>query len=288
MIDPQLDGKIALITGANHGIGEATAKKLAALGSQVFITYYIPHSDYTDDELEEARLSGIGGDSLYRAMQQQSGEEVAEAIRSAGGEAAALDIDLGQADNISALFDQCEADLGPVDILIANHAHSVYETFDPQIVSEERPVLKLPNAEGIDRHFAVNARAAALLMNDYLQRHIRRGASWGRIITLVTTLGHGFNISYAASKNAVASYSYSAAANMGRYGITVNVVRPGATQTGYITPEHEQEAARQTPLGRLGEPDDVADVIVFLASEQARWITGQLIPVTGGARLIPS
>ena len=93
------------------------------------------------------------------------------------------------------------------------------------------------------------------------------------------------NISYAASKHAIESYSRSAAAEMGKYGITVNIVAPGPIQTGYITPEAAAEIADGTPLGRVGEPEDVADVIAFLASEQARWLTGQLLYVGGGWRM---
>ena len=95
-------------------------------------------------------------------------------------------------------------------------------------------------------------------------------------------LGHAGNISYAASKRALVSYSMSAAEEMGKYGITVNVVCPGATQTGYITPESEEWIINETPLGRLGQPEEIADVITFLASEQARWLTGQLIYASGG------
>jgi 3-oxoacyl-[acyl-carrier protein] reductase len=93
------------------------------------------------------------------------------------------------------------------------------------------------------------------------------------------------NVSYAASKHAIESYSRSAAAELGKYGITVNIIAPGPVQTGYIPPEAEAEIAAGTPLGRVGQPDDVAGVIVFLASEQARWMTGQLLYVGGGWRM---
>lgn len=282
MIDPQMEGKTAIVTGANSGIGAATAGALAAQGAKVFIAYYRQESPYSAEELEEARRAGTGGDALYRANQQQSGEAVLEEILSQGGKGAAGEFDLGEVDNIARLFGACESELGPVDILVNNHAHCVPETFDPARVSDERPEILLTNAERIDRHFAVNARAVALMMNEYLQRHIERKGNWGRIINLTTVLGHAWNISYAASKRALVSYSMSAAQEMGRYGITVNVVCPGATQTGYITPEDEKGIIDRTPLGRLGQPEDVAEVIVFLASEQARWLTGQLIYASGG------
>jgi len=120
------------------------------------------------------------------------------------------------------------------------------------------------------------------MMREYLQRYISRKTQWGRIVNLTTVRAHPRNVSYAASKQALLSYSLSAALEMGKYGITVNVVCPGATQTGYISPENEPWIVQRTPLGRLGTPEDVADVIVFLVSEQAHWLTGQLIYASGG------
>lgn len=282
MINPKLEGRIAVVTGANHGIGAATAKALAEQGAKVFITYYLTDSPYSKDELEEAKRVGVGSDHLYLAMQQQSGDVVLNDIRSRGGVAVAHEFDLGKVDNIVKLLDICESELGPVDILVNNHTHCVLETFDPAAVTDDRPQIFLTNAEGIDRHFAVNARACALMMREYLERYVARKAQWGRIISLTTTVAHAWNISYAASKNALVSYSMSAAQEMGKYGITVNVVCPGATQTGYITPENELRISAVTPLGRLGRAEDIADIIVFLTSEQARWLTGQLIYASGG------
>ncbi|UCH43554.1 MAG: SDR family oxidoreductase [Dehalococcoidales bacterium] len=282
MIDTGLEGKVAIVTGANHGIGAAVAESLAAQGARVFITYYITDSPYPEDELEEAKRVSVGGHQMAVAMQQQSGEVVVNGIQSRGGIAVAYEFDLGKVDNIVKLFNLCESELGPVDILINNHTHCVMETFDPFQVKGDPPQVLLTNTESIDRHFAVNTRACALMMREYLQRHIGREARWGRIINLTTVLAHPRNVSYAASKGALVSYSLSAAAEMGKYGITVNVVCPGATQTGYITPENEKQLAARTPLQRVGQPEDVADVIVFLASEQGHWLTGQLIYASGG------
>lgn len=287
MIDPKLQGKVVLITGANHGIGAAAAKAFADQRAKVFITFYRPEKQHATEELEQAQQNGVGGPLLYEAMQQESPESLMAGIRTSGGVAVAHEADLADAENIPRLFDQCEAQLGPADILVNNHTHCVLETFDPALVTEEGFPVHLTNAESIDAHFAINARAYALMMSEYLGRYLARGQESGRIINISTDAAHAHtaNVSYAASKHAIESYSRSAADEMGKYGITVNIIAPGPIQTGYITPEAEANIAAGTPLGRVGQPEDVADVVVFLASAQAHWLTGQLIYVGGGWRM---
>ena len=138
------------------------------------------------------------------------------------------------------------------------------------------------------RHFDVNSRAVALMMAEFARRRIVQNIRWGRIINVSTDGSSGFyhEVSYGASKYALESYSRAAASELGKYGITVNIVAPGPIQTGYISTELEQQVIADIPLGRVGEPEDVADVIVFLASEQARWLTGQLLYVGGGHKMI--
>ncbi len=287
MIDPQLADKVVLITGANHGIGAATARAFAAQGAKVFISYYREACRYSAEELKQAQEAGVGGDALYRAMQQQSAAPLVQFIRAQGGIAVAREADLANPDNIPRLFNRCEAELGPVDVLVNNHTYCVLETFDPALTTDAGFGIHLVTAAGIDAHFAVNARAYALMMAEYFQRYLGRQAKWGRIINVSTDAAHAHtaNISYAASKHAIESYSRSAAAEMGKYGITVNIVAPGPIQTGYLTPAAVAEIATTAPLRRVGEPEDVADVVVFLASEQARWLTGQLLYVGGGWRM---
>jgi 3-oxoacyl-[acyl-carrier protein] reductase len=287
MIDPGLEGKVVLITGANHGIGAVAALAFAAQGARVFLTWFREPSPYGDEELAKARQAGVGGVLFYWAMHRQSADRVIQDIVAQGGVAAGCEADLGDPANIPLVFDECEAALGPVDVLIDNHTHSVHDTFDPAAVTVEGYGIGLISGASIDGHFAVSARAYALMMSEYIQRYLGRQGRRGRIINVSTDAAHAHasSLSYAASKHAIESYSRSAAIEVGKYGITVNVVAPGPIQSGWITPDQETAIAAGTPLRRCGVPQDVADVMVFLASDQAHWLTGQLLYVGGGWRM---
>jgi 3-oxoacyl-[acyl-carrier protein] reductase len=289
MIDAGLQDKVALITGTNNplGIGAATARALAEQGTRVFLAFMRKPGNPADKGTAGVLKQEPGGPSLYEAMQRETPEKLGMSIRASGGRVAWQEEDLAATAAIPRLFDSCEESFGPVDILVNNHAHWAPETFDPTSVSEEGFGMRLMDESTIESHFAVNTRATALLMAEYLKRHLRRGASWGRIINVSTDAAdaHAGAVSYAASKHAVESFSRSAAHELGKYGITVNTVAPGPVQTGWLTPEEEADIGRRTPLGRAGRPDDIADVIVFLASEQARWLTGQLIFAGGGWKM---
>jgi 3-oxoacyl-[acyl-carrier protein] reductase len=189
--------------------------------------------------------------------------------------------------NIPILFAACEKHLGAVDILVNNHAHWLPETFDPALASTEGFGMRLADRSTMDAHYAVNTRAPALLMAEFVKRYLERGATRGRIINVSTDAAdaHAGAVSYAASKHALESYSRAAAGELGRYGITINIVAPGPIQTGWLSPAEEKTIGLKTPLGRIGKPEDIADVIVFLASDQARWLTGQLIYVGGGWKM---
>jgi 3-oxoacyl-[acyl-carrier protein] reductase len=216
-------------------------------------------------------------------MQQQPAQPLVEAIRAQGGRVTACALGLGIADNIPKLIDMREAELGPIDVLVSNHTHSVMETFDPARASDK---VGLVTAGEIDAHFSVNARSYALMTTEYLKRFLERGAESGRIISVSTYAAHAYvaNVSYAPSKHAIESYSRSAA-ELENYFITINNVAPGPIQTGCIRPAIAADVAEGTPLFRVGEPEDVADLVVFLASYQARWVTGELICVRGGWRM---
>jgi 3-oxoacyl-[acyl-carrier protein] reductase len=289
MIDPGLLGKVALITGVNNplGIGAATARAFAAQGAAVFITSYRRPPTKSAAELEQARKSGIGEPAFYEAVGQEPPEKIVRDIESKGGRAACHEADLADPASVPLLFDQCEKRLGPVDVLVNNHAHWVSDTFDPALVTDEGYGMRLADAATIDAHYAVITRASTLMMAEYVGRYLARGAKSGRIINISTDSAHAHfgAVSYAAAKHALESYSRSAALELGKYGITINIVAPGPVQAGAIRPDEEKKIGAGTPLGRVGHPEDIADVVVFFASEQAHWLTGQLIYAGGGWKM---
>ncbi|NDJ78047.1 MAG: SDR family oxidoreductase [Chloroflexi bacterium] len=288
MLDTGLQGKVALVTGANQGIGAATALALARQGARVFVHYFRPPA--INAAAGVVRGPDVPGVGQYNASRGQDASAVLAALRALGVEAEAWECDLSDPDNAALLFDRAEAAFGQVDVLVNNAADWQGDTFIPQgqpqanTLPERWSEQVTISAHSHDRHFAVNSRAVALLMAKFLRRHIVRGGSWGRIINISTDGAYCFpgEVSYGASKAALEAWSRSAAAEMAQFGITVNIVSPGPIQTGWITPELEPEIVATIPLGRLGLPEDVADVIVFMASEQARWVTGQIVHVGGG------
>lgn len=295
MVDPGLKDKVVLITGGNNprGIGAATARAFAAQGAAVFVHYFRqPIPQFAKSA--EAGASDTPGVAFYYAMQTRSANEVIQTIRDRGGRAEAWEADLAEPAVVGELFDRAERAFGAVDVLINNAALDEFDTFLPgksPAQGDQNPATGLPmstlTARSHDRHFAVNSRAVALLTAEFARRHIAVGRRWGRIVNVSTDGASGFpgEVSYWASKHALESYSRAAAAELGPYGITVNVVSPGPVQTGWISPELEEKAVPAIPLRRLGQPEDLADAIVFFASEQARWITGQMIYVGGGHRM---
>lgn len=287
MIDLGIENKVLLITGANHGIGAATAKLFANQGVKVCITYYREPCKFSKEELKKALIKNEGGELLYRANQQKTPSVLIKEINEKHGIAVEIEKDLSIVSNITDLFDFCEKEIGPVDILINNHTYGSLDTFDQASVTSGGFGINLISSENIDNNFKINTRAYALLMAEYTKRYLKRNAKTGRIINISTDGAHAhpINVSYAASKHAIESYSRSAALELGKYGITVNIASIGPIQTGWLTPDEERNIASQIPLKRIGKPEDIADALLLLASEQAHWITGQLLYIGGGWRM---
>ena len=291
MIDTKLKEKVVLVTGGNnpYGIGAAIAKAFASQGSKVFIHYFRQKITPADDR-SNMRENGL---PFFLEQQRKTTDEVIASIRKDGGKAESWEGDLSDPKNVSHLFEQAEKAFGYVDILVNNAAEYIADTFLPSSISEELkvweggPAISTIDVESHDKHFAVNSRAPALLMAQFARRIIERHTNWGRIINISADCAWGCpkEISYRASKYALESYSRSAAAELGPYGITVNVVSPGPIQSGYITKEMEKDLISDIPLRRVGLPEDIANAVVFFASEQANWITGQLLFVHGGHRM---
>lgn len=289
-----LKNKVALVTGANHGIGAATSLAFAKEGTKVFIHYLRlspeAYGGISRDEVDRAKEPGRG---LYFGLLSRSADGIIKAIRDSGGECESWESDLADPANIPRLFDKAEERFGRVDIVVNNAAHDRCDTFVPQSEREKDPLflgeypMRTISAESHDEHFAVNSRAVVLIMEEFARRHIARKAAWGRIINISTdgAYAHASNVSYGASKFAVESYSRAAASELGPYGMTVNVISPGAVQTGWMTPELEKTIAEGYPLRRIGKPEDIANAVIFFASEQADWITGQVLHVGGGNRM---
>jgi 3-oxoacyl-[acyl-carrier protein] reductase len=238
-----LSQHVALVTGANHGIGAATARALAATGTEVLVTY-LRLRDPTD--LPET----------YRANRAADAEQVVAAISGTGGRVIALEADLADPATPPVLFDAAEEALGPVDILINNAAGWIADTFNGEDSDRFSRVLHQVSAATFDQQFAVDARATALLISEFAIRHRRHGLTWGRIVGLTSGGPRGFpeEVSYGAAKAALENYSMSAALELADRGITSNVIHPPVTDTGWVT-----EEVRKYVGDHVAQPEDVAE-----------------------------
>lgn len=263
-----LSGRVAVVTGANHGIGAATARRLAACGASVLISYL---------RIQDVADPGIP--DTYRRNRDRDAEHVVDAIVDAGGRAVAVEANLADARTPEMLFDVAEETFGPVGILVNNATGWVADTFAADTTDRLGRDLRRVSAETIDQQFAVDARATALLISEFGLRHDRHGLSWGRIIGLTSggPLGFPQEVSYGAAKAALENFTMSAALELAPRGITANVVYPPVTDTGWVTDQVRQAVEDSNQLIHVAQPDEVADVITFLASDHARLVTGNII-----------
>lgn len=242
-----LQDKTALVTGASRGIGRAIALRLAREGATVAVH--------------------------YRAREEAARGVVRE-IETSGGRAAVFCADLGEVGQARQLVSEVESTFGAIDILVNNAGLAHFQ-----------PLMDSGEAE-FEEMFATNTRAVFFLT----QEAARAMPDGGRIVNIssgITRANVAGGAAYAGSKAAIEAFARCWAAELGARGITVNSVSPGMTETDLLlesTPREVLDAfAAKTPLGRLGRPEDIADVVAFLCSEQARWITAQNLLTNGGA-----
>lgn len=242
----KLAGKVALVTGASRGIGAAIAERLGRDGAKVIVNY---------------------------AGSADAAADVVRRVETAGSEAIAAQADVGKSSDVQRLFDEAIARFGQVDILV-NNAGIMFNKLVAETTEEE-----------FDRIVQTNIKGVFLCC----QQAARRMAEGGRIINFSTSVVGMMlptYVSYAATKGAVEQITRHLSKELGARGITVNAVAPGPTDTELFgqgkTEEDKQRSASMSAFGRLGKPEDIADVVAFLASEDARWITGQTIRANGG------
>lgn len=244
----------ALVTGASRraGIAAAAARALARDGWDVATTCWRPF-DATEpwgSQPEEAR-------------------ELVEELRALGVRAGLHEDDLGDPGAPARIMDAAEQAVGPVTALVCAHAHS------------EVGGLLETSARQLDRHLEVNVRGTVLLLAEFVRR-FRGPEGSGRVVLFSSCPPLAGEIAYAASKGALEWAAVSAAVELGPRGITVNAFDPGPTDTGWLSPELRRAVAAATPLGRVGRPEDAAEVVAFLCSERGRFITGQTLRADGG------
>jgi 3-oxoacyl-[acyl-carrier protein] reductase len=256
-------GRVAVVTGVSRraGIGYAIARRLAALGASLFLHHYRPH------DLDQP----WGADPEGR-------QAVASGVRAAlgAGRASVGDLELDFADSgaPAQLIKAASRAAGHLDILVCNHARS----------GGDGPLGTL-DAAMLDAHWAVNTRSSILLAQAFAAQH--DGRPGGRVIFLTSGQDLGpipGEIAYATSKGALASITPTLAAQLAERAITVNAVNPGPVDTGYAMAPSWEAIRRRFPQGRWGVPDDPARLIAWLATDEAAWITGQVISSEGGFR----
>ena len=294
MIDYGIKGKVALITGANNpqGIGAATAFAFAREGAKVVLVYKREPRDYDETKTDS------NGTHRYFKANAGSADAVAAKLQEMGVEYLVLESDISNEEQVKGIYRAVLESFGRVDILVNNAAGCDMEGID-NIGQITQGV--------IDDTFAVNVRGSLLMTREFVNSFSGNSgscgghaggcdghaggqddlSSWGRVINLSTDSAQVFpgQITYGASKATLEALTRSIAIEVAPYGITVNCVAPGPTQTGWIDEDLEKAVIPMIPAGELIQPEDIAQTILFLASEQARMITGQVIKVSGGHAL---
>jgi 3-oxoacyl-[acyl-carrier protein] reductase len=267
-VNGELSGRVAIVTGANHGIGAATATVLASRGAAVLATY-----------LRLAEPEQPGTPASYAERRARTADRVITGIRAGGGNVIALEADLTDPAVPGQLFAAAEAEFGPVDILVNNASSWRQDSFVRGGPDSVGRCPEFVSAQSITHNLAVDVIAAGLLIAEFATRHIARQAEWGRIVGLTSGGQQGFpgEVSYGAAKAAQENYTMSAATELAPYGVTSNIVYPPVTDTGWVTDEVRAFVEASTEHWHVAEPEEVAEVIGYLCSESARLLTGNVL-----------
>lgn len=245
----KLHEKIAVVTGASSGIGAGIAGALGAAGATVIVNY---------------------------VNSQAGADAVVASIRAAGGKAFAVQADMSKSADVIRLFDRVKADHGQLDILVNNAGVAVFEMIDGL------------TEEAFHKQFNVNVLGYFLAIREAVKHFPDAGGSIINISSILSTDPYLASSVYAATKGAVDTMTFALARELGPRKIRVNAILPGHTNTpatdGNFTGELGLKLLAGTPLGRFGEPEDIAPVAVFLASDDAHWVTGESLRAAGGVR----
>lgn len=247
----KLANKVAVITGASKGIGTGIAKQLAAAGASVVVNY---------------------------STAKTAAEKVVAEIKAEGGKAIAVQGNVSSEKDVSRLFAETKKAFGAVDILVNNAG--VYKFGTIEAIS----------AEDFHKQFDTNVLGLLLTTQGAIANFSESGGSIINIGSAVSDISPAGSAIYTATKGAVDAITHVLAKELGSRKIRVNSINPGMVETegthtaGFIGSDLEKEMVRTAPLGRIGQPDDIADVAVFLASEDSRWLTGEILLASGGVR----
>ncbi len=245
----RLTGKVAIVTGASKGIGASIAKSFGAAGANVVVNY---------------------------ASSREGADRVVAEITSSGGKAVAVQGDVSKSDDVRRVFAAAKESFGALDVLVNNAG--VFQ-FDP---------LEAVTEDEFHREFNINVLGTLLATQEALKHFSPAGGSVINISSVVSTNPVANSVVYSATKGAVDTITRALAKELGERKIRVNAIAPGGVETegvhtlGIIGSDFQKDMIARTPLGRFGQPDDIARVAVFLASDDAAWVTGERLTASGG------
>ena len=270
MVNYGLTDKVAIVTGANNpwGIGATTALAFAREGAKVVLVYKKVLRQFDKNKTDR------NGIDRYYESNAGNADIVESKLKEMNADYIILESDISNEDAVKEIYSTVMERYGRIDILVNNAAVDDENGFD---------TIERITQNVIDDTFAVNVRGSILMIREF----IKHRNDYGRIINLSTDASQIFagQITYGASKATLEALTRSIALEVGKYGITVNCVAPGPTQTGWIDEDFEKVVVPLIPMGKLIQPEDIAETILFLASAQARMLTGQVIKVSGGHAL---